>query len=107
MLLTLSFLLLKILSTSLLLILTFLLLNCFPYAAQPPNHPYVAVAHPYVSVAQLPLYATQPQKLPCVIAPQAQQQNVVGLTYPFGLATQSQLPVSQLSLSCQQCQPQS
>src|SRR6218665_3205217 len=37
----------------------------------------VAVAHPYVSVAQLPLYATQPQKLPCVIAPQAQQQNVV------------------------------
>src|SRR6218665_65646 len=74
-------------------------------------HPYVAAAQPpklpYVAAAQLLLDATQPQKLPCVSVPQPQQRNVVAPTYPFFLATQSQLPVSQLSLSDQQCQPQS
>src|SRR6218665_383725 len=89
-----------------------------PYASQSPKHPYVAVAQvrlyasqrpklPYVAASQLPPFATQPQKLPYVVAPPAQQQNVVGLTYPFVLAPPSQLPVFQLSLSDQQCQPQS
>src|SRR6218665_817209 len=37
-----------------------------PYALVPvAQNPHdVSVAHPYVSVAQFPLYATQPQKLP-------------------------------------------
>src|SRR6218665_1901639 len=77
-------------------------------AAQNPHD--VSVAHPYVSVAQLPpyasqlpLYATQLQMLPYVSEPQSQLRNVVAPTYLFVLATQTQLPVSQLSLSCQQC----
>src|SRR6218665_3776165 len=93
-----------------------------PYASPRPKHPYVAVAQlpklpgvataqlpklPGVAAAQLPPYATQPQKHPCVSVPQPQQRNVVAPTYLFVLATPSQPPVSQLSLSCQQCQPQS
>src|SRR6218665_1160084 len=75
--------------------------------AQSPEHPYVAVAQLPPCATQLPLYATQPQMLPYVTEPQSQLRNVVAPTYPFVLATQSQLPVYQLSLSCQQRQPQS
>src|SRR6218665_3229769 len=60
-----------------------------------------------VSVAQVRPYASQTQKLPCASEPQSQLRNVAAPTYLFVLATQTQLPVYQLSLSCQQCQPQS
>src|SRR6218665_1339028 len=79
--------------------------------AQPPKHPYVAVAQlpklPGVFAAQLPPDATPSQKLPYVTEPQSQLRNVVAPTYLFVIATQTQLPVYQLSLFCQQCQPQS
>src|SRR6218665_1230688 len=66
----------------------------------------VSVAHATRPPKLLCVAVAQPQKLLCASAPQAQLRNVVAPTYLFFLATPSQLLVSQLSPSCQQCQPQ-